>query len=357
MSREFLAERIWRGEDMLSFAARSILAPLSLAYQTGISGRNALYDDGILRSHTPAIPAISVGNLSVGGTGKTPVSSWIAAQLRDRGAHPVIVLRGYGDDEPIVHRRLQPDVPVIVSPDRLRGIAEAAAQGADIAVMDDAFQHRRVRRIADVVLISADDWTERQRLLPAGPWREPLSAVKRATLIVITRKAATDNASDSIRAATHAVVRGLPIAMLDLRIENVVREDGSDRMPVGDLRDSKVLAIAAIADTRAFVRQLEGTGALVRASLFPDHYPFNHADAARLVASLSAGERAICTLKDAVKLAPLWPRAASPLWYVSQRVTPVGRGELFDALFDAVLAVRATFQSQHHGPAESRHGD
>jgi len=344
MSRVSLAERIWRGEGVLSFTTRSLLAPLSLAYRAGISGRNSLYDVGMLRSHSPAIPAISVGNLSVGGTGKTPVSSWIAGQLRDRGAHPAIVLRGYGGDEPLVHKRLQPAVPVIVSPDRLLGIAEAAAEGADVAIMDDAFQHRRVRRIADVVLIGADHWTERRRLLPAGPWREPLSAIKRATLIVITRKAVIDDASDSIRAVIHDVVESLPVAMLDLRIESVVREDGSSQTPVSDLRDSRVLAIAAIADTRAFVRQLEATGAVVRAALYPDHHPFNKADVERVVASLRAGERAICTLKDAVKLAPLWPRAAPPLWYVSQRVIPGAGVEFFDALFDGVLSARATHQ-------------
>ena len=344
MSESSLIERIWRGEGVMPHATRSLLVPLSLAYRTGISGRNALYDAGILRSFTPAIPAISVGNLSVGGTGKTPVSSWIAGCLRDRGGHPAIVLRGYGDDEPLVHMRLQPDIPVIASPDRIHGIARAAAHGADVAVMDDAFQHRRVRRVADVVLISADHWTGRPRLLPAGPWREPMSALKRATLIVVTRKAVTDEECDSTHSAIHAAVAGLPVAMLNLRLENVVREDGSGQIPVSELRDTRVLAIAAVADTRAFVRQLELAGASVRAALYHDHYPFGRADAERLAASLHASERAICTLKDAVKLAPLWPRAAPPLWYVSQRVIPGAGVELFDALFDGVLSARATHQ-------------
>ncbi|MBC7791804.1 MAG: tetraacyldisaccharide 4'-kinase [Anaerolineae bacterium] len=352
-----LIEGIWRGEGTLLLTTRRLLTPLSILYRLGISGRNALYDAGILRSVTPVIPAISVGNLSVGGTGKTPVSSWIASRLRDRGAHPAIVLRGYGDDEPLVHRRLQPDVPVIASPNRVDGIERAALQGADLVVLDDAFQHRRVRRVADVVLISADQWTGSALPLPAGPWREPLSALKRATLIVITRKAVTDAACDSTRSAIHDSAPGLPIAILSLELGEIQRVDSSSPADVSELRGTSVLAIAAVADPRAFALQLERAGASVRSASYPDHHPFDRAEAERLAASLRENERAICTLKDAVKLAPLWPRAASPLWYVSQRVIPGDGVEYLDAIFDAALNARTTQRPSPIGPAESRHGD
>src|SRR5690242_15793153 len=98
-----------------------------------------LYDTGVFASHDPAIPAVSVGNVTVGGTGKTPVAAWIATELVERGARPAIVLRGYGDDEPLVHARLNPNVPVIVAADRVAGIAQARDTGATIAVLDDAF--------------------------------------------------------------------------------------------------------------------------------------------------------------------------------------------------------------------------
>src|SRR5690348_7442624 len=137
-----------------------------------------------MTTHDPVLPTLSVGNVTVGGTGKTPVAAWIAAELIDRGARPAIVLRGYGDDEPLVHARLNPDVPVIVAPDRLEGIARAAASGADVAVLDDAFQHRRAQRTADIVLVSAERWTRTPRLLPAGPWRESLRALRRTSMIL-----------------------------------------------------------------------------------------------------------------------------------------------------------------------------
>ncbi|MDQ3697874.1 MAG: tetraacyldisaccharide 4'-kinase, partial [Gemmatimonadota bacterium] len=167
MREQALAERIWHGDDLISRSARVALLPAELVYRALVRAHGALYDLGIFRSFAPELPTISIGNLSVGGTGKTPVAAWIAGELAGRGAHPAIVMRGYGDDEPLVHRRLNPNVPVVAAPDRVAGIARAARQGADIAILDDGFQHRRVRRDADIVLLSADAWTPRHHLLPA----------------------------------------------------------------------------------------------------------------------------------------------------------------------------------------------
>src|SRR3954471_12981055 len=111
-------ERIWFGDDRLARAARLALAPAERLF-AGISGlRSLLYDAGWAKSHAASIPVISIGNLSVGGTGKTPISAWIADWLRVHGARPAIVMRGYGDDEPDVHRVLNPDVEVVVGADR-----------------------------------------------------------------------------------------------------------------------------------------------------------------------------------------------------------------------------------------------
>ena len=138
-------ERIWAEDGPAAWA----LTPLSWIFSTAVAVKNVLYDIGLLRARKLALPAVSVGNLSVGGTGKTPVSAWVAAELARRGARPAIVLRGYGDDEVLVHRALNPGVPVIVDADRVRGAATAKAQGATVVVLDDAFQHRRAARDAD----------------------------------------------------------------------------------------------------------------------------------------------------------------------------------------------------------------
>jgi tetraacyldisaccharide 4'-kinase len=270
-----------------------------------------------------------VGNVTVGGTGKTPIAAWIAAELIDRGARPAIVLRGYGDDEPLVHRRLNPSIPVIVSSDRIAGIASARAAGATVAVLDDAFQHRQVSRAADVVLVSADRWPSSQRLLPAGPLREPLAALRRATIIVVTRKAASDREVDAVNESLAEIAVRVPrttVRLEPLELRSVARSDGIETCrPLADLAGRNVHVITGIGDPRAFIRQLQALGCRVTAELFPDHHHFEPEEIPRFVRTIPSDGLAICTLKDAVKLESRWPREAPTLWYVSQRVS-VERG-------------------------------
>lgn len=333
MPSERAIDRVWWGEGFLPALGRGALAPLEGIYRGFTAVRGALYDRGILPAHEVALPAISVGNLSVGGTGKTPVAAWIAGRLLRAGARPAIVLRGYGDDEPLVHETLNPSVPVIVSPDRVRGVARARAVGADLAVLDDAYQHRQARRDADVVLVSADRWPVRRRLLPAGPWREPLSALARASLVVVTRKAAT---LDEARAVSGVVAReapGIPFAIAHLTPRELCALDGARSLALGALRGATVTAIAAVGDPRAFIRQLAAAGARVEAQTYPDHYAFTSDDVQRLAATAARSDLAVCTLKDAVKLGPHWPREAPALWYVSQQIViEQGEAHLSDLL-------------------------
>ncbi|HEX5971196.1 MAG TPA: tetraacyldisaccharide 4'-kinase, partial [Gemmatimonadaceae bacterium] len=136
-------ERVWYDRSLASRLARGALAPAGWLYAGATTVRNRLYDAGVLRSRAPSLPVLAVGNLSVGGTGKTPVAAWAAARLLEAGAHPAIVLRGYGGDEPLVHQQLNPAAVVVADADRLRGVDRARAAGADCAILDDAFQHRR----------------------------------------------------------------------------------------------------------------------------------------------------------------------------------------------------------------------
>ena len=326
--RDFV-DRVWFGSDLFARAARAALMPSELLYRATVGVREALYDAGVLPSYEPALPTLSIGNVSVGGTGKTPVAAWIASELLEREARPAIVLRGYGDDEPLVHARLNPTVPVIVAPDRVTGIVAARARGATIAVLDDAFQHRRVSRTADFVLVSADRWSPEPRLLPAGPFREPLAALRRATLILVTRKAVSDAAVTAVNEALSTIAPRVPRSTLhlgpaDLRSAGTNGEE-EQRRPLSDLADRSVRVITAIGDAQAFIDQLKQLGASVTADIYPDHHQFEPEEIVRFVRSIPSDGLAICTLKDAVKLAHRWPREAPPLWYVSQRVS-VERG-------------------------------
>ena len=337
-----VVDRIWHGTDPVSRLARLALAPAAGLYRGIVAARGALYDLGVLPARRTVLPALSVGNLSVGGTGKTPVSAFIAARLRDRGGQPAIVLRGYGGDEPLVHATLNPDIPVVVSADRVAGVAKARVLGADVAVLDDAFHHRRADRWGDVVLVSADSWSAKQRLLPAGPWREPVRGLRRAALTIVTRKAATVGDAREVVAALKATVPNLATAIVWLAPGELHDARGTETRPLSEIAGKRLHVIAAIGDPGAFIRQLEMAGASsVTTSVFQDHYDFNVDDAARIALESGGAELVVCTLKDAVKLAPHWPAEAARLWYVSQHVSVEQGLETLDGLLDGLLAARS----------------
>jgi tetraacyldisaccharide 4'-kinase len=318
-------ERVWYGDDLVSRLTRTTLIPFERVYGAVVGARDILYDAGLLRTSETALPTISIGNVTVGGTGKTPIAAWIAQGLAAREARPAIVMRGYGDDEPAVHRAINPSFPVIVSDDRTSGIRQAARAGATVAVLDDGFQHRQTRRETDLVLVSADRWTTNRRLLPAGPFREPLRAVRRATLIIVTRKAASDTVVADVHETLARVAEGVPRVSVRLSPDTLVRVGDGDRAPLSVLAGADVRALIAIGDPRSFVRQLADAGARVHATVRPDHHHFRDDEIARFVARVPANSWAVCTLKDAVKLQTHWPREGPSLWYVSQLVT-VERG-------------------------------
>jgi tetraacyldisaccharide 4'-kinase len=335
-----LADRVWYGDDRIASAARTILSPAERLFGGVVGARDILYDAGWLPSYETPIPAVSVGNLTVGGTGKTPIAAWIARGLLARDAHPAIVLRGYGGDETLVHKRLNPSIPIVANADRVAGVFEAEQQGADVAVLDDAFQHRRVQRLADLVLISADRWTNDVCLLPAGPWREPLKSIRRATLVIVTRKSADDQTVDIVHETLSHVAPAIPRVSVRLELGELVDATGvRDAIPLEALAGASVHAVLSIADPRAFVHQLEHRGARVRASIFPDHHAFSRREIEQIAAEIRDAEWVVCTLKDAVKLAPHWPRLAPPLLYVSQHVmVERGVGGIERVLDDLVRA-------------------
>ncbi len=356
-----VADRVWYGEDVPSALARCGLAPLSLAIGLGVKWRNSLFDRRAGRGQLRlALPALSVGNLTVGGTGKTPVASWFVSRLEACGARPAVILRGYGDDEWRVHGLLTPGVPVVVGPDRVGGAARALEIGADCVVLDDAFQHRQAARVSDVVLVSADRWQPVVRLLPAGPYREPLTSLNRATAVVVTVKAASLATIEAVLDALAAyccrdrisVVRlalsGLHLYTEDTdsmaagtsRAEGSVRDLGRER-PAHQLAGLKAVLVSAIADPASLESQLAETGALIRRHLrFPDHHEFTRNEVSHMVQEAGHADGVVCTLKDAVKLGPLWPRFGPPLWYLSQTLVIDRGGEILEQECARLLAAR-----------------
>lgn len=296
--------RWWRREtNQAGRALYHALAPAETVFAAITTLRDAGYSRGWLRSTRAPIPVVSIGNLGVGGAGKTPFSAWVAGRLATMGAKPAIVMRGYGADEVEVHRELNPDIPVFASPRRIRGVEAAARHGCDVAVLDDAFQHRAIERDVDIVLVSAESWTAKRHLLPRGPWRERGRALARADLVVVTRKSATTRAAADVAADCRALAPGASIAICHLVPTRLLPFAGGE-LPLGWLENRAVLAVASLADPEPFLLQIREAGADAELLAFPDHHRFSARDLREIVAR-AAGRPIVCTRKEAVKLRPL----------------------------------------------------
>jgi tetraacyldisaccharide 4'-kinase len=329
---------VWYSETLMAVAARTVLAPLSTTFQGVTAVRNWLYDTQLLRTIPSPIPTVSVGNLSVGGTGKTPVAAYVVSRLLDLGRRPAIVMRGYGGDEIEVHPLLNPGVRVYANSDRVAGVAQAVQDGADIAVLDDAFQHRRVGRHADIVLLSAERWNRDARVLPAGPLREPYSALRRATMVVVTHRIASPGVVVGLVDAVKQIAPHVPVATLHLAIGRLHSVSGAQvSVDLNELAGSRVLAFAGIGDPGSFFIQLAQAGATIVRRPYPDHHPYVQADIAAILAAASGHKYIVTTLKDAVKLRSMWPAKAPILWYVSQAVDEIGGQSLIDTTIIDVL--------------------
>jgi tetraacyldisaccharide 4'-kinase len=207
-------------------------------------------------------------------------------------------------------------------------------------VLDDAFQHRRLKRLEDVVLVAADRFAEPARPMPAGPWREPFGALRRSSLLVVTRKTASFEAATSLASLLAPSTRTGAVAVAALTLDSLHAVFVPGTKPLSSLSGARVLAVAGIADAETFAAQLGETGARVELMSFGDHHRYSSRDVQRIAAAAHAADVFVCTLKDAVKLRRLWPRAAPTPWYVSQRCEFEAGDAAVEAVLQRLLAAR-----------------
>ena len=294
--------------------ARATLAAIALPYRLAVTARNAAYDRGLLAVGSAPVPVVSVGNLTLGGTGKTPLVAWCARTLSAAGLRPAIVSRGYGvrpgetSDEAAELSLLLPGVPHVADRDRVAGARAAAAGGAEAVVLDDGFQHRRLARDLDIVAVDATDPFGCGHVFPRGLLREPLAGLSRGHAVVLTRAALVDAARrEQIRAALDDATGGrMPAVWAEASHRPVqLRTAAGATLPLDAVRGSRVAAFAGIGNPAAFRRSLEELGAEVVAFRpLADHHAYTEADLADLAAwaRSTRADRAITTLKDLVKL-------------------------------------------------------
>ena len=306
---------------------RSALSPLGQLAATVAAGRRRHWTPD--RQWRAPVPVISVGNITAGGTGKTPCVVAMAEWLAAAGVRPGVVMRGYRavaggpNDEERLIRETVPSAIVRANPDRRIAIAEAVAEGAGAIILDDGFQHLRVARDLDIVLVDATAPFGGGSVLPAGLLREPPEALAVAGAIVITRSDQVP--AEALRALEGELDRLAPAVPRFRAVHQPagLATLGGGAMPLSDLAGARVLCACAIARPEAFIQTVRTLGAEIGGEcLFPDHHAFDVADAARMQADMHrCGARAIVlTAKDAVKLRLLPDEGQpKPAWVVSMR--------------------------------------
>lgn len=314
MSAQRLADWLWWSNAAPARVARGVLLPFAMLYRTVMSTRADAYRRGWLRQRPLPLPAVAVGNLAVGGAGKTPFAAWTAAYFARRGVKPGILLRGYRGDEQAVHQRLVPDAIVVPNADRLAGAETARAQGARVLVLDDAYQRLDVGRDVNVAVVSTESAPPRHVAwpLPAGPWREDWGALGRATVILVTRRRAA--VAESHRLVSRIAQRwpAAVVASVHLALGGLVGLKSGHRMELSALARKRVLVAAGIADPASFAAQVRasGGGAIVQLLAFQDHHSYPPGDVARLAQAAKEADYVVVTEKDAVKLRGRWPSDA-----------------------------------------------
>ncbi|HEV8598251.1 MAG TPA: tetraacyldisaccharide 4'-kinase [Gemmatimonadales bacterium] len=327
---------LWTSRRLDAQLARLALLPLAALWRVGMSVRNLAFDRGWLAVRALPLPAVAVGNLSVGGSGKTPIASWIAAYYASRGLVPGVLLSGYGRDEVLVHRQRVPTARVVADPDRVRAGVQAAAEGAVVLVLDDAFQLRQVRSDYNIAVVSAETSRAVRWPLPAGPWREGLSALARADALIITRKRAAATVAAELAGRLAARVQG-PTGVVHLGVRRYEGLLTARATPAETLAGSRVVAAAAIADPDAFIAQTKATGAQVQVATWRDHHEFRDEDVAWLAKAARKADHLVITQKDAVKLRDRWPASVpEPLVAVLDVEWEAGEAE-FRAALNAIV--------------------
>jgi tetraacyldisaccharide 4'-kinase len=327
---------LWTSRRPDARLARLALLPVSGIWRGAMAARGLAYRQGWLAVHDLPLPSVGVGNLTVGGSGKTPIAIWIARYYVGQGVTPGILLRGYGGDETLVHRHAVPEALVVADPDRAAGAERALANGAQVLILDDAYQRLDVHRDLNLAVMSAETTRAVRWSLPAGPWREGWAALDRADAVIVTRKRATQEAATDLARSLEARVQG-PVAIAHLGLRSLEGLVSGIKQPASALAGKRVVAASGIGDPDAFVAQVKATGAAVQVATWKDHHVYREEDVAWLAHAARRADRVVITQKDAVKLRDRWPASAPEPFVAVLDLEWEEGGDRIVAALDAVV--------------------
>jgi len=298
---------------VVGIPARLALRALSWPYAWIVRGRNHLYATGRLPIHQAGVPVVCIGNLTTGGTGKTPLVVWLCRWLQARQVRSAILTRGYKmppgalSDEPALLAEACPGVAVVVNPDRVAGAAEALRRhGAQVLVMDDGFQHRRLARDLDIVAVDATRPFGYGRLLPAGLLREPVTGLRRAHAVVLTR---CDQVAEEGLQQLEDQIRGVNRDLVVVRSVHApigIRTVDGAEISLEQVRGQRVFAFCGIGNPAAFCATVERLGTVPAGwRAYDDHHPYGSSDwdSLRREATAKGATLILTTQKDGTKIA------------------------------------------------------
>lgn len=306
--------RIVSGKQKGPLAAlvRALLSCLTPFYRFGVWYRNRQFDSGSREVKPVAAKVISIGNITTGGTGKTPMVIWVSKLLAGQNVSHGIVSRGYGakdsdapNDEALELKARLPNVPHVQNPDRVAAANRCIDEhGVSTIVLDDGFQHRRIARDLDIVLVDASNPFGYGSLLPRGLLREPISSLARADVVVITRcERVAETAIEKIK-STISAASSAPVVLCKTKATGLINEDGAE-MSLEKLRKGNWFVFSAIGNQSAFEESLRQLGCnVVGCQRYRDHHNFNASDELEIFfqANQCDADSIICTHKDLVKI-------------------------------------------------------
>ena len=338
---EMLLRQWW--EEGAPRAIAAGLTALSVGYRVGLAVRERAYGWGLLRTGRLPCPVISVGNITLGGSGKTPAVEVAALALRELGASPAVISRGYGrqsrgvavvadrdgvkldargaGDEPLLLAERLPGIPVVVGENRFEaGQAAVERCGATVVVLDDGFQNRTVSKDLEILVLNGRAPWGNGRLFPRGALREPLTALARADLVVITN--ATDPDAGAARGRVRRHNERAPVIRASYVATEARETRSGSRVEAKALAGRRLLAFCGLASPKSFAGTLAGLGIQIAATMeFPDHHWYTAADLDELAKQAKGigAEGLVTTEKDWVRLRGLEPPPA-PLWVLPVRL-------------------------------------
>jgi len=328
-----------KNKGVLAGLCKALLFVFSLVYLFGVEFTKILHKIGILRTHRVNCRVVSIGNITMGGTGKTPLVELAAKRLKEKGKNAVVLIRGYGDDEHKLLRENLKDAKVLVGRDRVKNAKRAIAEfKPDVILLDDGFQHWRIKRDLDIVSINSRNPFGNGNIIPRGILREPLSSLKRADIFLVN-KVDSNSAQEAIIERLKKINPKADVFKCKYAPVSIYDFIQDKKIDLREIKDKKVCALSAIADPEYFEKLLRNSGAIVESSFrFQDHHDYDKQELEEIIKKCKESNiwAILTTQKDIVKIREIISKTEIPIYALQIEPKIDREDELIGRLYSVV---------------------